>query len=258
MKLRCLLIAKTLISFLLITTLAFPQKNIKVLVLIIASDQLPVYQELQKMWQSYMHYDPQHVEAYFIKGDINLPVITEIKDDVIWSKTDEGWVPESAGIINKTIFSLQAMLPRLREFDYVLRTNLSSFYIFPRLLKFLETAPKRRFYCGSGDTDDDPIASGCGFIMSPDVVKLLIKNKWHFLNNNLSPDDCLIGHFLQKHRIKRTPHHRMDIPTIEFWNEVKNMVSSELFHFRVKNAQDHLRSTDEIFIQSQLLNMFYS
>ena len=42
--------------------------NLKVLVLIITSDNLPVYPKLQKVWKSYMHSDPEHIEAYFIRG----------------------------------------------------------------------------------------------------------------------------------------------------------------------------------------------
>lgn len=160
-----------LFLFFFISMPTFCERNLRVLVLIIASDQFPVYVELQKIWQSYIHSDPEHIETYFIRGDPNLPTSYEIKNDIIWSKTDEGWSPASAGIINKTVLSLEAMLPRLHEFDYILRTNLSSFYVFPRLLKFLETLPKKRCYAGSNTGGDSPIASGCGFIISPDVAK---------------------------------------------------------------------------------------
>ena len=92
------------------TSFIAAESNLKVLVLIIASDQVPIYRELQEVWRSYMHSDPQHIEAYFIKGDPNLPSLYEIKEDVIWSRTEEGWSP---GIINKTVLSLEAMRDRL-------------------------------------------------------------------------------------------------------------------------------------------------
>jgi hypothetical protein len=108
--------------------------NIKLLVLIIASEDLPVYVELQKIWRAYMHSFPANVDAYFIKGDPNLPTKYQFVDDVIWSQTVENLIP---GLINKTVLSLEAMLPKLHQYDYVLRANLSSFFHFPRLLEFL-------------------------------------------------------------------------------------------------------------------------
>ena len=54
--------------FLLLLTCLFCNtlhaRDTKVLVLIIASDNQPVYLELQKLWRSYMHQDRKHIEAY--------------------------------------------------------------------------------------------------------------------------------------------------------------------------------------------------
>ncbi|MCX6988703.1 MAG: hypothetical protein NTZ52_04285 [Chlamydiae bacterium] len=125
------------------SSLDLNHRNPKVLVLIIASDNFPgvdlvfPYPELKKIWRSYMHTNP-NIEAYFIQGDPNLSSPYEIQGDVIWSKTEENLRP---GILNKTLLSIECMLPRINEFDYVLRTNLSSFYVFPRLLHFLQTLP---------------------------------------------------------------------------------------------------------------------
>lgn len=45
-----------------------PEKPIKLLVLIISSDNRPIYLEFEKLWRSYMHLNPEHVEAYFLKA----------------------------------------------------------------------------------------------------------------------------------------------------------------------------------------------
>ena len=82
--------------------------KIKLLVLIIASDNLPVYVEEQKIWRSYMHLDPRHVEAYFIKGNPQLPANYFFKEDVIWSQTQDCIIP---GILNKTLLSMEALMP---------------------------------------------------------------------------------------------------------------------------------------------------
>lgn len=234
-------------------------KEIKLLVLIISSDYCPIdecsiYLELQKVWKSYMHYNPTQIESYFIRADAEMPTKFKIEDDVIWAKTKEGWPPASDGIIKKTILALDAISPRLHEFDYILRTNLSSFYVFPRLLKFLETLPRKGCYCGSGEG----FASGCGFILSSDLVKLLIAHKNEFLDKiHYSDDDVLIGAFFKKHGIKLLPHSRLDLLTLDIWNQMKNKINASVFQFRIKNDNHSARLTEDLQIYSDLLKMFY-
>lgn len=229
-------------------------KPVKLLVVIIASDGFPVYTELQKIWRSYMHLDPEHVEVYFMKGDPHLPNLCEIRGDEIWVRTEESIIP---GLINKTIISLDTLWPRVQtEFDYVLRTNLSSFYHFPRLLQFLQNAPRTNFYCGT-DIGSPGIASGCGFLMSPDIARMLIDNKNYFINNRAAEDDVIMGRFFRDRGVRLRPHARMDFFTMQDWYRQKDHIPTDFFHFRIKN--DHnVRLTDDVYIQTQLRNMFYS
>lgn len=228
------------------------KKDIKILVLIVASDDCPVYIELQKIWRSYMHYDPERVEAYFIRGNPNLPTLYEIQDDVIWCKFHENLNP---GMINKTILSMWLMLPRIGEFDYILRTNLSSFYVFPRLLEFLKHCPKNNFYGGS-DNGDPRIGSGCGFLLSPDVVQLMVRNRKLFINNASMYEDELVGHFLINNGQRLFYHDRMDLMPIAMWDYHKDKIPNDMFHYRIRNV-DHLRLKDDIYVHKQLLKMFY-
>lgn len=237
------------------------KSNIKILVLIIASQDKEVYLELQKLWRSYMHYDSQHVESYFIRADPNLQSDYKIEGDVIWIKTQENLRP---GILNKTLVSMEIFLPRIKEFDYILRTNLSSFYVFDRLLKFLENSSKNRFYCGSDIGIFSIIASGCGFLISPDIMQMLVQNKQYFLNDTFyfdkdyitGSDDFIIGSFLFKNGVRLIHHERMDIMPIDVWKSNKDKIPNNMFHFRIKN-QEHLRLKDDIYIHSELIKMFY-
>lgn len=231
------------------------KKDIKVLVLIITSDDLPVYTELQNIWRSYMHRDREHVEAYFIRGNPNLAYEYEIEEEIIWSRCQECLIP---GILNKTIISLEALLPRIKsEFDYVLRTNLSSFYVFPRLLEFLRQCPRTNFYGGSPIGQHDIyIGSGSGFLMTPDIAELLVKNKQHFINNASTYDDVIMGKFLKGRGVRLQTHPRMDCYTMKDWNRQKDNIPDSMFHFRIKNPEQ-LRLKDDVYIQLQLLNMFY-
>jgi hypothetical protein len=236
---------------------AADEKEMKILVLIIASDRFdgpeifPPYIAMQNTWRSYMHLDPDHVEAYFIKGDPNLETDFEIRGDVIWSKVEESWIP---GILRKTLASLDCMRSRFSEFDYVLRTNLSSFYVFPRLLEFLKTAPREKCYCGPVINDD--FISGCGFILSRDVVELLMEQKGVLWNCRWN-DDVAIAKFLRSRGVELLGADWTLLSSVDKWRQIKDSIPSDVFHFRTKNEFHNLRGTDELFIQSELLKMFY-
>lgn len=224
-------------------------KKIKILVLVIASDEIPVYIEFQKLWRSYMNYNPEQVEVYFIKSDPNFADICEIKEDIIWSKGRESMIP---GILNKTILSMEFLMPRIKtEFDYVLRTNLSSVWIFPKLLNFLETAPKKNFFSGAIIWDE--IISGSGMIFSSDLAEFIVKNKNQLFNNTRFNDDAVISYFLSNNGIKKIDYPMLNIVSKNDWNDI---ISIDCSHFRIKGP-DNLRAIDDAYIYRQLIDKFY-
>lgn len=216
-----------------------------------------------------MHKDPQHFDVYFIRGKPDLTTSYEIKNDDLFVKTEEGYTP---GIINKTILSMEAFLPKLKDYDYVLRTNLSSFYVFSRLLNFINTLPKEKCYCGVPlyiPADWYPkfgyinFVSGAGIILSTDLVEMLVREKEEiFKFNSELPDDVLIGWFFQKKLINLIVAERSDFHTKDDWHQRKPIISSKSYHFRAKlNPSFRLQEedfADEIFINRELLDMFYS
>ncbi|MDR3645999.1 MAG: hypothetical protein P4L22_00475 [Candidatus Babeliales bacterium] len=252
-----LIILTYLLSLFVLSNLALDAQvkkpNIKILVLIIACDHLPVYTELQKLWRSYMHYDPEHIEAYFLKNNPYQEVECKIEGDTIWSQR---WDTEIPGIINKTLLSMEILASRLHEFNYILRTNLSSFYVFDRLLNFLETSPRNHLYCGSDIGSCSTIASGCGFIITPDIYQMLVRSKNYFMNNETHSDDFLIGQFLNVNDVPLKHHERMDLMPLSAWELNKNNIPANIFHFRVKN-EAHLRLKYDVLVYSELIKMFY-
>lgn len=239
------------------------ERELKILVLIIASDNynemvVPIYTELQNIWRKYMHLDPEHFEAYFIKGDPNLLEPYRIEKDIIWARTEENVIP---GILNKTVLSLEAFFPRINEFDFVLRTNLSSFFIFPKLLDCLQNLPRKKCYFGSNIGEDSFIASGSGFIISSDLVDLILRNKTQFIDNSTG-DDVFFGIFLNDYNIPLIRAKRIDIQTFKEWEVYKRDIDSNVFHYRVKNPVDSLRLNanvhqEEIKIHEDMINIFY-
>lgn len=235
-------------------------ENPKTLVLIICSDDLPVYFGLQNIWRSYMHLDPERFECYFIRGNPNLKTEFKIENDVIWSKTEENLIP---GILNKTILSLAALQPRLHNFDYVLRSNLSSFFVFPRLFEFLKQAPKENFYCGIHHGYGSYILNegwicGAGIIMSIDLANLLLRKKSSLIDlNHHHNDDIVIAELFLKHDIKMHSGKYLEIYNWETWERVKDNIPEDVFHFRIKTPPSSRVELD-LSIHHTLLDMFYN
>jgi hypothetical protein len=243
-----------------------PQKKPKVLVLIIASDGTDAYLKLQDLWRSYMHADPEHFTVYFIRGNPDLATPFEIKGDDLFVKTEESYSP---GILNKTVLAIDAMLPKLNEYTHVIRTNLSSFYVFPRLLEFVARLPKEKCYCGIQmyipPNNKYPLikfVSGAGIIMSSDLAEMLAKEKDSIIKTNSElPDDVYIGLFFGNKSVNYLYAGRSDFITKEQWLAGKDFIPKNAFHFRAKSNYNFRTQeesfADEIFIDQELLKMFY-
>ncbi|MDE3056280.1 MAG: hypothetical protein KGI80_06315 [Verrucomicrobiota bacterium] len=238
--------------------------DLKVLVLIIASDDIPAYVEDQKIWQTYMHKDPAHIEAYFLKNRSDLVADVQIDGDTIWVKGEENLKP---GILNKTIAAMEFLLPKIQTtFTHVLRTNLSSFFCFSRLLEFLETCPPYRLYTSGGSFPGHysnlqkeyfGLGSGCGFLLSPDLVALLVEHKKDLaLTSSTVNDDVCIGLFLrEKLGVTCMETRRMDFWTAQ---DLTQPIPSTIFHFRIKHPNQQTRAQNEHCIFQKLLTEFYT
>lgn len=235
------------------------EANIKVLVLIIASDNLPIYIQLQNIWKSYMHYNPKKINAYFIRGNPSIAENFQITSDTLWLKTEESL---KTGVTTKTILAFETALSQLPHFDYILRTNLSSFYIFDRVLSFLEKAPKNDFYCGFQNYFSGVhYASGSGFFLSRDLVELIVKNKNYFLDQPNEWDDLIIGKFLHSQGKKVVDQRMLRLANIKEWDNNKKKIPKDIFQIRVRSCpliyDCPERLTQEIPIHKELLKMFY-
>lgn len=82
-------------------------------------------------------------------------------------------------------------------YDYIFRTNASSYVDKKRLKSFLKDKPRTNFYCG---IDGGGFASGCGFALSTDLINILRTID----DYPTESEDCLIGVYLERAGIKVT------------------------------------------------------
>jgi hypothetical protein len=96
----------------------------RLIVLVLANDNAE-YNEMQSLWRIYMN-KHNYITSFFIKYKEDLIEDVMINDDVIFIKGEESMVP---GCLDKTIRSIEFLLKNM-EFDFILRTNMSSVFDF--------------------------------------------------------------------------------------------------------------------------------
>ena len=199
----------------------------KVLMLVISSQTQPVYRHHKTIWETYMKSHPD-IECYFIEFTpaVLSPLLTST---TLFLRGRETYL----GILDKTFRALD-YFTRRKHYDYVIRTNLSSVWIFPKLIRFLETAPRTGLYGGVICNNQPwPFISGAGITLSWDIVQLLLQKR-HLVYVNKFIDDVDIGFACVTLGIPPTSIPRIDIQSEED-------MYKDGFQYRVRFLTDRTR-----------------
>jgi len=211
----------------------------KVLMLVISSQTQPVYRHHKAIWETYMKSHPD-IECYFIEFNPSVlsPLLTS---STLFLRGRETY----PGILDKTFRALD-YFTRRKQYDYVIRTNLSSVWIFPKLMRFLETTPRTGLY-GGAICNNQPwnFISGAGITFSWDVVQTLLQNR-HLSYASKVMDDVDIGFACANLRIPTS-----FIPRIDVLSEED--LSKEGFHYRVRFFTDRER---ELPLMRKILSIY--
>jgi len=215
----------------------------KVLMLIISSDTDPVYEQHRKVWCSYMNSNPQ-IECYFIQYRDGPQ---GIEGNTFWLTGQESF----PSILTKTLDSLEYFLKN--NYDFIVRTNMSSLWNFNSLLKYLETLSKEKVYNGIiGNYNNIKYISGSGFIMSPDVAHLLLKNR-NIAESVKVIDDVDIGYALNSIGINCSLGKRTDYFYREMYNN--SNYDEATYHYRLKWHNSNMRY-EESDVMRELIGKF--
>jgi hypothetical protein len=151
------------------------------------------------------------------------------------------------GILIKIIAALKLTFFELKLYRFVLKTNLSSFWAWERLMHWIKkggvTIPT---YAGVAFTIDNGIraASGAGMLMSTDVAEQLVRHESLLDYSKL--DDNAISILMAK-----LNYTVQDMPRTDFVNSCDSLpfqVDNGGFHFRVK-CHDRVRDDAAIFMR---------
>ena len=113
----------------------------KVVILVLAS-RGEVFCEFREIWEKYCHRFPE-VKTHFVYGQGEHE--NKYESDLIFEDCPEKYpVP-----VCKTIKAFEFVEANY-DYDFLLRTNLSSFWIIPKFLENLKDYPSENFYSGDG------------------------------------------------------------------------------------------------------------
>jgi hypothetical protein len=221
----------------------------KLIILILANDNT-LYLQCQSLWKKYMHNHP-NIKSYFIKFNNKLDKNVLLKDDTIFIKGYESYIP---GCLLKTFESIKYLLS-VEDFDYVFRTNMSSVVDLNKLYNLLHNYNKD--YSGvigiAIHNNNIKFASGAGMLLSKYFCEFLINNS-HLLNYTLL-DDVSIGLFSQNNNIQLYP-----LTRFEAFNYTQNVelitkeLISEYYHFRCKDENNPINT---IALMEKVINIIY-
>lgn len=154
------------------------------ILLVIASDDIsridekdkPHFPILKKAWESYIHTNP-NVKTFFVYG---AGTNFEPKEhDLIYNHIIDS---HGLGMLAKTLEAID-YINKNYNYDFLIRTNLSQFWIFDNLIERLNKLPKTR--CLTGTLVKKlpyPYIAGWDIHMSRDLTEILLTHKDEILD----------------------------------------------------------------------------
>lgn len=196
----------------------------KFLVLVISDENSDTYQFLeQTIRETWGSLKSEHWEIFYLysKPDIQHPYLD---GDKFYAKGEE----KLDSIGRKTIQAFE-FFSNNYEFDYIFRTNLSSYVDLPRLYEKLNQ--KKYTYDGVVGLDNGvKFASGAGYVISKDLVQHVIVNKDSW--NHGMIDDVAMGQMMNKIGVNPIG----DLTRQTFLNVTEN-VDVNQYHYRCKQSE---------------------
>ena len=176
-----------------------------ILILVIYSKD-EIYDQMLEVQRSYLH-SFTNVMSFFIDFRENQTNLIEIEKDMIYVKGRDYYL----NITYKTVQAIGYMLKS--NFDFMVRTNISTIINIPELYKYCLQLPKTNIYRGGNLLHLNHIDPPCGIldnklwgtkyiqgtsiIMSYDIAKLLIDHKSDIRYDII--DDVAIGVCIKKY-----------------------------------------------------------
>jgi Galactosyltransferase len=251
------------------TTIINTKVHYKLIILVIASRGEYYDKFIKYMWLPIIKYIKLHNLDVLIQFLFNNSPTDDLDIDIQTNILKFGYEECFMNITHKTIDAISICNEKY-TYDFIFRTNMSSFLHINNLIKKIEPIPKTEIYSGIiGKLHNNSFCSGAGYLISRDVTEYLLSNKDKI--NHKIIDDVAVGIVLHKY-IKHGPSNyikeRHDIDTYnnntrnadEIYELMKHdldnlkKIVSNIYHVRLKNPNRHF----DIVFAKFLADTFYS
>lgn len=204
------------------TNETFSINNPKVAILIISAESERWNIEKQ-LWKKYADKFP-NIKCFFIECD------SSENFETLSLKCTENYIP---GIYQKSLNSLKEIGD---DFDFYIRGNLSTFYIFEYLNLYLQNIPQDIPIHTGGkiwESNQDLFVSGTSIVLNKLARNELIKYGFEtkYYENTSIPDDVLISKVLLEHNIKISENTQTD--NLYLWDYNKS------YDFNLQNVKEN-------------------
>lgn len=155
------------------------RKFYKGIILVLSTDDTPFYRYCKRIYESYMFRNP-NIKVFFVYG----AGTTFIKKshDLVYNDLEETITPPWT---TRKVIRAMEEIDNNYDYDFLIRTNLSTFWYFDGLIERLSALPTSE--CFAGILSNLPREhsarhlSGISMIMSRDIVKQIVKYS-HLIN----------------------------------------------------------------------------
>jgi hypothetical protein len=213
-----------------------PKHNKDLIILVIASCDKQIYIDLIiNHWIKYIKYSEYNypnIKIFLLfSKNTDVSKFSDIRENILLLDTSEDLIP---GVLNKTILSFEK-INNAFNYNYILRTNLSSFFRLDLLLENIKNI--NNIYGVVGEHDNIKFVSGAGILLTKQNVDYILLNK-NKINNVLPDDVALSSIFNIQYPDKKLRYDLINNQTDINFNEINNY-----YHFRIKNDN---RENDKI------------
>jgi hypothetical protein len=217
----------------------------KLAVLVLASEDRPIYTDFRQIWLQYYQCHPD-VLVHFAFGD---SATTKLGPrDFLFRDIPENYIP---GMARKTLRAMRYIREAF-EFDHFLRTNLSTFWVWHRALERIQALPRTGLFAGTprscavaGGGTSPIYVSGVDQVITPDLVDLALSRSTHIAQRGYAEDWAMTDFFREqgiqpRYSNPRNIHILEHLPALSTRSTVLQEIAQaeqlSCDHYRIKNS----------------------
>jgi len=208
--------------------------------------------------QLYNYFDNYKIQICKDEGIYIKNILNASKENLNENELNYEYSIDVFCLLPKFLWGYNHLKNELDKYDYIIRTNSSTFLNFPILEKHIEKLPKTQCYAGC--IAYNKFISGTCIIMTKDVIEKIIQSPYkddYKKRNEHVLDDVLIGKIMAHNNINmiNIPMHQFadlyDVPNDE--NIINALNTSPII--RVRNNSN--RNKIDKYVWSKLTEHYY-